>query len=218
MNVLTSIRKPYTDLIFNGTKPLEFRTRIPTDLEPDDTIFIYESKFKGGAGKVIGEAKLKQSLEIPKERLGMSFLLPYYADLFCSKEDQEQIQRFLPIKVSHFNRGLIIDELFNVALTNALLKHGALVGYKTYKNLKELYPKSKIQQDKAEALIRSCDEWGRTIGYYNKWDVVHWDYALELYDVKKYPVSKDLSEFEGRQGPIKQAPQSFCYIAKMKGR
>lgn len=216
MNVLTSIRKPYTDLIFNGTKPLEFRTRIPSDLEPDDTIFIYESKFKGGAGKVIGEAKLKQILEIPKERLGMSFLLPYYSDLFCSKEDQEQIQRFLPIKVNYFNRGLIIDELFNKGLTDALLQYGPVVGYETYKNLKELYPKSKIQQDKAEALIRSCDEWGRTIGYYNKWDEVHWNYAIEFTEVQKYPVPKDLSEFEGQQGSIKQAPQSFCYISNSR--
>lgn len=52
--VLISINKPHTDNIFNSIKRIEWRTK-PM---PTGTHYCYETKNKGGCGKVIGEFKI----------------------------------------------------------------------------------------------------------------------------------------------------------------
>ena len=49
--VLISINKPHTDNIFSGDKKLEWRKN-PL---PEGLYYVYETKNKGGCGKVIGE-------------------------------------------------------------------------------------------------------------------------------------------------------------------
>lgn len=52
--VLISINKPHTDNIFSGEKWLEWR-KSPL---PEGLYYVYETKNKGGCGKVIGEMRI----------------------------------------------------------------------------------------------------------------------------------------------------------------
>lgn len=63
MYVLISINPPYTDMIFSGYKPFEFRKKVLKGMEahyPEEpiTAYIYETKNKGGCGAVVGELKI----------------------------------------------------------------------------------------------------------------------------------------------------------------
>lgn len=55
--VLISINKPHTDNIFAGKKGIEWRKK-PL---PEGLYYVYETKNKGGCGKVIGEMRIAGS-------------------------------------------------------------------------------------------------------------------------------------------------------------
>lgn len=54
MTGLISINKPHTDNIFSGAKSLEWRKK-PL---PEGLYYVYETKNKGGCGKVVGEMRI----------------------------------------------------------------------------------------------------------------------------------------------------------------
>lgn len=62
--IMLSINPPYAEMIINEKKPVEFRNKVVNAIknfykDPDDIHFyIYETKRKGGRGKVIGEADM----------------------------------------------------------------------------------------------------------------------------------------------------------------
>lgn len=58
-NVLISINKPHTDNIFSGKKRIEWRKR-PL---PKTTHYCYETKNKGGIGKVRGQFKVVDNIK-----------------------------------------------------------------------------------------------------------------------------------------------------------
>ena len=63
MFVLISVNPPYTDMIFNGYKPFEFRKKVLRGMDTgypteEITAYIYETKNKGGVGAVVGEVKI----------------------------------------------------------------------------------------------------------------------------------------------------------------
>ena len=66
-----SVNPEYTKLIFDGTKCCEFRKRIPKLMSPGDTLWIYETKNKGGVGKVIGKATVKSIDDIRSAKDGI---------------------------------------------------------------------------------------------------------------------------------------------------
>ena len=85
MYVLISVSAPYTDMIFSGYKPFEFRKKVLKGMDshyPEEpiTAYIYETKNKGGCGAVVGEVKIdgtftvnyakdtEHSTELVKER------------------------------------------------------------------------------------------------------------------------------------------------------
>lgn len=59
MNILISINPPYSDMILNGEKGTEYRKQIVSSIKRGDKLFIYETKNKGGSGKVIGCVEVK---------------------------------------------------------------------------------------------------------------------------------------------------------------
>lgn len=60
--VLMSMYPVYTKSFFEGSKTMEFRRRIVNDLlrEGKHTIYLYETKRNSGAGKIVGQADVKQ--------------------------------------------------------------------------------------------------------------------------------------------------------------
>lgn len=58
--VMISINKPHTDNIFDGIKYNEWRTK-PLPLCKH---YVYETKNKGGCGKVIGEMEIVKNIEV----------------------------------------------------------------------------------------------------------------------------------------------------------
>lgn len=69
MYVMISINPPYTDMIFRGYKPFEFRKKVIKGMDegyPTEEIaaYIYETKNKGGCGAVIGEVKINGSYTV----------------------------------------------------------------------------------------------------------------------------------------------------------
>lgn len=63
MEVMISINPPYTQMIFNGYKQFEFRKKVLKGMDEgyplqDIKAYIYETKNKGGLGKVIGEVTI----------------------------------------------------------------------------------------------------------------------------------------------------------------
>lgn len=62
MNIMVAINPPYTDLICTKYKPIEFRKKVLSCMleTPEDvTLYIYETKNKGGSGKVIASSSLE---------------------------------------------------------------------------------------------------------------------------------------------------------------
>lgn len=58
MPVMISINPPYSNMIFDGTKPFEFRNQLIQAVVPGAAVYVYETKNKHGLGCVIGEAKV----------------------------------------------------------------------------------------------------------------------------------------------------------------
>lgn len=63
MYVLISINPPYTDMIFSGYKPFEFRKKVLRGMDEgypleEITAYIYETKNRGGCGAIVGEVKI----------------------------------------------------------------------------------------------------------------------------------------------------------------
>lgn len=60
--ILLSIYPEYTKAIFSGMKTAEFRRNVVNELLEDGshTLYFYETKKNGGAGKVVGQADVKE--------------------------------------------------------------------------------------------------------------------------------------------------------------
>lgn len=63
LDVMISINPPYSDMIMRKYKMIEFRKKIMKNIK-FNTTYIYETKRKGGIGKVIGECKIVDIFEL----------------------------------------------------------------------------------------------------------------------------------------------------------
>lgn len=69
MNVMISINPPYTQMIFSGYKLYDFRKKVIKGMDvgyplEDIKAYIYETKNKGGCGKVVGEVNVLGSYKL----------------------------------------------------------------------------------------------------------------------------------------------------------
>lgn len=109
---LASINKPHTDNIFSGEKTIEWR-KLPL---PIGLNYVYETKNKGGCGKVIGNMhivrniRFKSVADIPTEliKLGcvdIPFLIAYANGGTIYANVIENAQRFeKPKELSEFSK------------------------------------------------------------------------------------------------------------------
>lgn len=224
MNIIISLHREWTEKITENIKPFEFRTKLPKNLKIGDTLFLYETSKHGGQKKIIGECKVKSILPLTNEKgeypmYGAYNLIDYYYNKI--KHLPEIGEKFRKVKeefgnkLENYRYGSEISYAFSEKELESLRKTGNLLNlWDTTKNsfddeeLKEILD----DNEKAYKYIEECDDWLRSIGFYNDGEESFWTYAIEIYDVKKYDVPKSLNEFNNQNGnPIAVAPQSWCY-------
>jgi hypothetical protein len=213
MNTIFSIRNNFTEQIFNGNKPLEFRNSIGKDVEANSTIYIYETKRNSGAGSVIGSVRIKSIIDIPWHRVGTYFILPYYVQLFGSEEEKEAVEKGMKVDLLDYDNSLILSYLFNDRILDYIeinkdIPNACEDAHYFYQFGREY----KDRDRKAKVLCNKCDEWAEQIGFYDSSGSSFWKYAIELIEPNLFDQGIPISEFKGRDGNfLTKAPQSWCY-------
>lgn len=216
MSIILPIQRPFTNLIFSGVKPVEFRNRLPRLLKIGDRIFIYESKCKNGKGKVVGFADVKDIQEIDKGvRYGAYILSQYYLPLYGTSEEIDAYSKVKAIQIEGVKKGFAIQNIMEDKMLDFFMKN------KRQMNINELQSYLSNNQNQLKAKMSSefnekVDEWGERIGFYDKYGESHWRYAILLENPTLYDLPKEISEFKNLDGiTIRTAPQSFCYVKDM---
>ena len=212
MDVIFSIRKNFLDLIFDGTKNIEFRKRIGKDIHEGDTIYFYETKAAGGSGMVVGEAKIKNIKPIERKKIGSYILLPYYVEKYGSEEEKEQIKKILDIHVSGYDDSVVLSYIFDNWSLDYMKKNDRLPDPRR----NPIWKDASVYNDthwKAQMLCERADRWGKQIGFYDTLDECCWNWIIELENPIKYSSEKYINEFTDKSGlsRITSAPQSWCY-------
>lgn len=212
MNVILPIHKPYTDRIFNGRKPFEFRNRIPK-LEKYDKVFVYETK-KNGCGMVVGYFTVKSVEEIVHSKLGAYQYVSEYAHIYYNKEIQRLVDKAMTIKLKDCANDLVLCYIFMEDCLDEMLRTNRPPGesfnnllYKDIKNYQEI-------KEKQNTFIQGCDNWLSDMGYYNaeEGNKSEWKYRIRIAGTCQYENPKPITEFLNRKGKIiEKAPQGFCY-------
>lgn len=216
MDILLSIRNPYTDLIFDGTKMLEFRNVIGKDVNIGDKIYIYETKSGNGSGSVIGNVEIEDIIKIPRYKIGTYFLLPYFVDKFGTKEEKETVKKATSFKLSKYDMSVVLGYLFDDEALDYMIRNDSVPDIFLNSKLKRYSKENTVSylenRQKANDLVERCDEWATRIGFYNDFDESNWKYAIKLKNPEKYKDKVEISKFlDKNKKYIKRAPQSWCY-------
>lgn len=213
MNILLPIRQPFTSQIFSGIKPVEFRNRIPRNLHPGDKVYIYESKYKGGSGKVLGYATVKTIHEIDQKiKYGSYILSEFYLSLFGTDEEKAAFEKVKSLQIEGIKKGFAIQYIMEPQRLEFLSIYRRQFSDReafNYCSLKE----NLDNMDNSKEYCNKVDTWGEEIGFYDESGRSQWKYAIELENPVKFNIRKDLTKFRKLDKTvITKAPQSFCYI------
>lgn len=211
MNCIFSIDKNFSDLIFNKTKPMEFRNVLPK-IEVGDKIFIYETK-KHGCGMVVGYFTVKSFGKIPHSKVGTYIYIDTYADMFCDDETKRLIKKAKSIELKGYYNSLTLDYIFMEDKLDFMLETHTCP--KTDFSLsREEWLKENAAREKNHKLSEDCDNWLSKIGFYDEYDEANWKYHIWVDKVEKFDTPIPITEFSLLDGrPLKAAPQSFCYTS-----
>lgn len=227
MNILFPIRKKFSDLIFSGLKDLEFR-KTKVKVEPGELCFIYETKGgnPGGCGKVVGFFECGGVEEIPYHKVGTYAMLQHFLDRAMKEPDvfknlidtrqyepfYDVIARALSIRFESTDESYVLHLICDEKAIKIMEDTGRpldtmdlydlMKDWKRYENCRQL----------SSRLCDKCDEWLRSIGYYNDDDKSYWSHSISIKNPKLIePIDiNELSLYNGQR--LKAAPQSFCYI------
>lgn len=210
MNTIFSIHKQYSDKIFDKTKPVEFRHKLPK-LETGDKVYIYETK-KGGCGQVVGYFTVKEIKPVQETSMASYMYAEKYAELFCDEETQKTVKKAMSIHLDEYDNSLVLCYLF----MNECLNEMALSNRPPEESLNNMYKNMKNyekQKKKKNEFLNACDNWLREIGFFDKnYNPMNWDYEIWVDEVKRFETPLPITEFLNKNGEaIQKAPQSFCY-------
>lgn len=213
MNVIMPIHKEYSDRIFSGLKPYEFRNKVPK-LEKYDKVFVYETK-KKGCGMIVGYFTVKVVEKITHHKLGAYLYASEYAHRYYNEDIQKLVDKAMTIDLKNCDNSLVLYYLFMEEFLDEMLRTKRPPEEENYfhymrDNFSEYNRKKELQT----SFIEGCDEWLKNIGFYNtdfggKSD---WNYRIVIAGTCKYENPIPITEFQNAKGlSIKKAPQSFCY-------
>lgn len=214
MDVLLSMHKEFCDLIFEGKKPLEFRTKQITKLKKGDIVYIYETYRHKGQKKVVGKATVKNTFKIKNSKMGFYSFMGYYVEnILKDKELLEKVNYIYNYDLPNYDPAYKFNFLYTPETLDMLKETNSLPNYLALspeKN-KELFALEK----KSRNLIKDCDNWLKTIGYYNIEEVSFYTFCIELENPIRYKTPLDISSFRNSNGDIiSKAPQSWYYVRK----
>ncbi len=212
MNVILPIHKQYSDRIFDGSKPYEFRNRVPK-IQKGDKVFVYETK-KNGCGMIVGYFIVDGVEKIVHQKLGAYQYISDYAHKYCDIETQRLVDKAMTIDLGNCDNSLVLCYFLMEECLDEMLKtrrppensFNDLI----FHHFREYDKKKQVQT----ALIENCDEWLRNMGFYNTdfGEKSNWDYRILIGKTYQFDTPIPITEFKNKQGDsIQKAPQSYCY-------
>ena len=215
MNIIYPIKKQYSNLIFNGIKPYEFRNKIPNNLNIGDIIFVYETKTTG-CGKVIGYFEVAAINKIDRKlsKVGTYYHMDDYARMFCDVETQNMINKAKEISVNGYNNAIVLSYLFQDEKLDYMLKHKKLPERIFLPTKTKEYKEYNLAKEKEDKFCYECDKWLTSIGYYNRDDESTWKYEITIKNPTLFKEPIEITKFKTKENNgefVKVAPQGFCY-------
>lgn len=210
MNILMSLHKIWANKILDSQKKLEFRNNIGKEFKVGSKIYIYETAKNNGSQKVIGECRIKNITHFERTNLGCYPLLGYYCEnIIKDKEATSAVKKMYEIDVPNYKDGIKCSYIFQSEI---------LMDFEN-KSLHDLINMSRKDReeyyklrDKSDKLVKECDDWLYSIGFYNEDGESFYKNYIEVDNPIKYKEGRELSSFIGQNNsPIKRAPQSWCY-------
>ena len=214
MNCILPISADFAKLIFDGTKPFDFRNVNPI-LYHGDKCFLYETK-STGSGKIIGYYTVDSLNYLDEDvNIGTYLYMDTYATLFTNKEIQKLIKKAKSIQLKNYSNDFVLSYLFMEQYLDEMIKTHDIpyidFSKMSSKELKIFFDTKKRQ----DQFLYACDNWLRTIGFYNinENDSASWMVEIKIKDVHKFHSPKELSEFNNRKGnKIIKVPNPYCYV------
>ncbi len=208
MPILMPLYKKWSDMILNKEKPFEFRSKIGRNFYAGDTIYLYESSKNNGCQKIVGEVRIKNISKIEHTGCDTAIFIEYYLKNILKNDYYvKQWQSVKRLQLDGYNDYIKLSNIFCIDFLKALKNNNT----RNFVYDREFLKRKKLSEEVANA----ADEWLYKIGYYNSYGQTTYDYALELYDIKRYNQPLELENFENNKGEIiTQAPQSWCYCKK----
>lgn len=211
MRILMSLYNVWCDKLLDGTKTVEFRNNIGKDFKPGDTILLYESARNKGCKKIVGEVKIKSIGTIKRSRMGAYGMMEYYLENI--KKDKDALKAFryaTSLDIKNYDGPFVASLMFCNDQLKDLVEKGKAEITSLSNSKYEVYTQNR---ERAEQLLKECDEWLHTIGYYNKRDETRYKAYIEVKSPKRYKKPKELSSIKDLNGKvIEKAPQSWQYI------
>lgn len=197
-NIIMPIRRPWTDLMFAGGKPFEFRNNPGKHWAPGSVIYVYESKANGGAGKVIGSVTIAEIIRFPKKFIGPPRpLLRYWAEnVRCDSELCRLLDILGDYELPGYYQGTVLRYLSSgEEILREVMAQGKWVPLDS----------STDADSKADPQCQ-CEDWLTRIGLISPYGKYAYTHAIQLTDIHRYATPQALSEFG-----LARAPQSWAY-------
>lgn len=220
MDIIISIYRHWSNMIFDGKKPLEFRTKLPNDISIGDTIYIYETAKHGGARAVVGKCKIKNIINVLRDDGKWPTFGCYpFIDYFCEhiKKDEKSAKIYRDVKAEflykfeNYKHGYIIDFAFCEEELEHIRKCGKPIDLwqiADYDKVQSILKKNEISHN----LIKECDDWLTKIGFYNECLESYYKYAFVLDEIEKFDKPILITDFlDKNNNPISRPPQSWMY-------
>ncbi len=218
MNIIYALHKCWCDKIFDGSKPIEFRTKLPKNLKSGTKLYLYETAKNNGARAIVGECVVDYIIPVLSDKGKWPILGCYpFIDYFYEniKKDKETADYFRALKkefdtYENYRYGFILGYSHSPLELESLRTTGSLMN---------LYPcdfetVNRVVKDneKSGKYAEECDDWLTQIGFYDDGGETYYQYGIVLKDIKKYTEPKQINTFEDKDGvAIQKAPQSFMY-------
>ena len=224
MNIIMSLHKQWAEKIFDGSKPFEFRTKLPNNFAIGDKVFVYETRANNGRGLVIGYFTVKNIIKLSHALYGCYDFIEYYYKNIAKQPNTAKAFRkikeeFVKEKYPNLKLGAGLDYTFSPEDIENFQKYKKPINFWNF--IKEgeiptdvytISQKVSKNRNRASNCMIECDNWLSNIGFYDDYDESNWNYAIEIGKVVLFKEPRDINNFVSKDNKaITRAPQSWMY-------